>query len=72
MSLCSIETLDCTFVSHCQALEHSQSSRVAYEVVLSVQRLVHKYGKDQQMITWDLILDIIDALLRHIEVHILY
>ena len=52
-----------------KALEHSQSSSVAYEIVLSVQRLVHKYGKEQQMVTWDIILDLIDALLRHIEVN---
>lgn len=41
---------------------------VAYEVSLSIQRLVRKYGKDLQPGTWDLILDVIEALFTHSQV----
>jgi len=50
-----------------QALHHSQSPIVAYEIVLSLQRLVNKYGKEQQMLTWDVILDILQLLLVNLE-----
>ena len=42
---------------------------VAYEVVLSIQRLVKKYGKDLQHVEWNIILDILESLLRMIEVY---
>ena len=46
-----------------QTLENSGScSIVAYEVVLS------KYGREQQVLAWDLILDILEMLLTHVEV----
>ncbi len=51
-----------------QALVYSNSSIVAYEIVLSVNRLVHKYGKEQQMVTWDILLDIVESLLKLIDV----
>ena len=51
-----------------QALEHSNSSIVAYEIVLSVHRLVNKYGSEQQMVTWDIILDMVEVLLKLVEV----
>ncbi|XP_067671125.1 tuberin-like isoform X1 [Haliotis asinina] len=40
---------------------------VAYEVTKSVQRLVKKYGKDQQHITWDILLDIIEIILKQLH-----
>ncbi|XP_071106055.1 tuberin-like isoform X2 [Haliotis cracherodii] len=40
---------------------------VAYEVTKSVQRLVRKYGKDQQHITWDILLDIIEIILKQLH-----
>ena len=51
-----------------QALENSESSVVAYEVALSLHRLVSKYGREQQMVAWDLILSIMENLLNHLEV----
>lgn len=50
-----------------QALEND-SSVVAYEVALSVQRLVKKYGANQHVVTWDLILRIMEKLVAHLEV----
>ena len=47
---------------------YNSSSAVAYEVTLSIQRLISKYGKDQQMVTWDILLDIIDDLLKQVQV----
>ena len=41
---------------------------VANEVVLSVQRLVSKYGKKQELVTWENILLIVEELLGQIEV----
>lgn len=43
---------------------------VAYEITLSIQRLVKKYGKDLQVSSWDVILDIVEALLKHVEVRL--
>lgn len=37
---------------------------VAHEVMLSLQRLVKKYGAEQQYITWDIIMDILEILLN--------
>ncbi|XP_052262650.1 tuberin-like isoform X2 [Dreissena polymorpha] len=39
----------------------------SYEVTLSVQRLVKKYGKDLPSSTWDIVLDILETLLRLLE-----
>ena len=45
-----------------------ESPVVAYEVTLSLQRLVTKYGKDIQPVTWDIILTIILQLFDNIQV----
>ncbi|XP_022103490.1 tuberin-like [Acanthaster planci] len=42
---------------------------VAYEVTLSLQRLVKKYGKDMQPVTWDIVLDIIEDLFKNIQIY---
>ncbi len=55
-------------VSIFQVLVTSRSPMVAYEVVVSLQRLVNKYGKDQQRATWDVILDMVTFLLSLVEV----
>ena len=52
-----------------QALVMSCTNIVTLEVVLTVRRLVHKFGAEQDSLTWDLILDITDALLRSTQVH---
>jgi len=41
---------------------------VAHEVVLSLQRLVKKFGSEQEIITWDIIMDIVESLLHMIDV----
>lgn len=40
---------------------------VSYEVVLSVSRLIKKYRKELQAVTWDLLLDIIERLLQQLQ-----
>ncbi|KAJ8037419.1 Tuberin [Holothuria leucospilota] len=45
----------------------SHSVIVAYEVALSVQRLVKKYGKEIPQGTWDCILDITEELFRQLS-----
>ncbi|XP_041363648.1 tuberin-like isoform X2 [Gigantopelta aegis] len=52
--------------SFLQALS-TQNEIVAYEVVLSIQRLVKKYGKDVHHVTWEIILDIVETLLKQLE-----
>lgn len=52
-----------------QALSH-ENSIVAYEVVLNLQRLVTKYGKDLQHVAWEIVLDILETLLKQIDVSI--
>jgi len=46
----------------------SNTNIVTLEVVLTVQRLVHKFGAEQDSLTWDLILDITEALIRSLQV----
>ncbi|XP_041433937.1 tuberin isoform X1 [Xenopus laevis] len=41
---------------------------VSYEIVLSVTRLIKKYGKDVQAATWDVLLDIIERLFQQLQV----
>ena len=41
---------------------------VTLEVVLTVQRLVHKFGAELDSLTWDLILDVTEALVRSTQV----
>uniref|UniRef100_A0A8C5A576 TSC complex subunit 2 n=1 Tax=Gadus morhua TaxID=8049 RepID=A0A8C5A576_GADMO len=40
---------------------------VSYEIVLSITRLIKKYGKDLQVVTWDILLGIIERLLQQIQ-----
>lgn len=40
---------------------------VGHEVILNVQRLVKKYGKELQYVTWNCILDILESLLKLFE-----
>ncbi|KAH9503979.1 Tuberous sclerosis 2-like protein [Bulinus truncatus] len=65
-----VTTLKHTFTSvlpsFLQALSH-KNSIVAYEVVLNIQRLVHKYGKDLNYITWEIVLDIVETLLNQMD-----
>lgn len=42
---------------------------VSYEIVLSITRLIKKYGRDLQVVTWDILLSIIERLLQQIQVH---
>ncbi|XP_015768229.1 PREDICTED: tuberin-like [Acropora digitifera] len=51
-----------------QALS-SHHSLVALEVTLSVQRLVKKYGHELNVVAWDSVLDISEALQKQIEVY---
>uniref|UniRef100_A0A8B9HRP2 Tuberin n=1 Tax=Astyanax mexicanus TaxID=7994 RepID=A0A8B9HRP2_ASTMX len=41
---------------------------VSYEIVLSITRLIKKYGKELQVVTWDILLAIIERLLQQIQV----
>ena len=41
---------------------------IAYEVVLTIQRLVNKFGKDLIHMAWETILDILLKLLHQSEV----
>lgn len=47
----------------------SANEVVSYEIVLSITRLIKKYGKELQVVTWDILLGIIERLLQHIQVH---
>ena len=38
---------------------------VMYEVTLSIQRLVNKYGNELEQPTWSIILDIIEQVIAH-------
>ncbi|KAJ8283454.1 hypothetical protein COCON_G00023040 [Conger conger] len=40
---------------------------VSYEIVLSITRLIKKYGKELQVVTWDILLKIIERLLQQIQ-----
>lgn len=41
---------------------------VSYEIVLSITRLIKKYGKDLQAVTWDVLLDIMQRLVEQLQV----
>ena len=41
---------------------------IGHEVTLSIQRLVKKYGKELPHTTWNMILDILETVLRQLEV----
>ncbi|XP_060116946.1 tuberin [Heteronotia binoei] len=40
---------------------------VSYEIVLSITRLIKKYGKELQAVTWDILLDLIERLLQQLQ-----
>ncbi|XP_067261244.1 tuberin isoform X5 [Chanodichthys erythropterus] len=40
---------------------------VSYEIVLSITRLIKKYGRELQVVTWDILLSIIERLLQQIQ-----
>lgn len=44
----------------------SNHSVVTYEVMLSIQRLVGKYGMELQDPAWDLVLSIIEAIISYV------
>lgn len=41
---------------------------VSYEIVLSITRLIKKYGRELQVVTWDILLSVIEKLLQQIQV----
>lgn len=43
---------------------------VSYEIVLSITRLIKKYGKELQAVTWDILLDIMERLLQQLQVSV--
>nr|CAD7441251.1 unnamed protein product [Timema bartmani] len=45
----------------------SNNSIVMYEVMLSIQRLVNKFGLELKDPAWDLVLSIMEAIIEHIE-----
>ena len=45
----------------------SANALVAKEVSLSLQRLVKKFGAEQEIITWDVIMDILVILLKRMS-----
>ncbi|XP_048871458.1 tuberin isoform X1 [Brienomyrus brachyistius] len=40
---------------------------VSYEIVLSITRLIKKYGRELQVVTWDILLSIIEHLLQQVQ-----
>ncbi|XP_061175149.1 tuberin-like isoform X1 [Saccostrea echinata] len=59
-------TFSSVLPSFLQVLE-SNSFIVAHEVVLNIQRLVKKYGKELQHVTWQIVLNILESLLKLLE-----
>ncbi|KAG1709737.1 Tuberin [Nymphon striatum] len=45
----------------------SNNTAVAWEIIMSINRLVRKYGKDLDLFTWELVIDIILCIMNHIE-----
>ncbi|KAM3624112.1 uncharacterized protein V6R79_019116 [Siganus canaliculatus] len=45
----------------------SANEVVSYEIVLSITRLIKKYGKELQVVTWDILLGIIERLLQQMQ-----
>lgn len=44
---------------------------VSYEIVLSITRLIKKYRRELQAVTWDILLNIIERLLQQLQVRLL-
>ncbi|XP_026278513.1 tuberin isoform X1 [Frankliniella occidentalis] len=66
-----VPSLVCTETSVLPSLLQAASAGqavVVYEVMLSCQRLVNKYGVELQDPAWDLLLSILEAVVKHIEV----
>ncbi|KAK2502866.1 hypothetical protein MC885_011589 [Smutsia gigantea] len=40
---------------------------VSYEIILSITRLIKKYRRELQAVTWDILLDIIERLLQQLQ-----
>ena len=59
VSVCPLQAMSCA------------NEVVSYEIVLSITRLIKKYGKDLQVVTWDILLEIIERLLQQIQVQVL-
>ncbi|XP_030069508.1 tuberin isoform X2 [Microcaecilia unicolor] len=43
------------------------NAMVSYEIVLSVTRLIKKYGRELQAVTWDILLDIVERLFQQLQ-----
>lgn len=41
---------------------------VSYEIVLSITRLIKKYRRELQAVTWDILLNIVERLLQQLQV----
>lgn len=41
---------------------------VSYEIVLSITRLIKKYRRELQAVTWDILLSIMERLLQQLQV----
>lgn len=67
-NLLCITVRNCEMVFILLQVLSSGSPMIAYEVTLSVQRLVKKYGKDLPSSTWDIILDILETVLKQLDV----
>ncbi|XP_016369598.1 tuberin [Sinocyclocheilus rhinocerous] len=52
--------------SFCKAMSCANEV-VSYEIVLSITRLIKKYGRELQVVTWDILLSIIERLLQQIQ-----
>lgn len=50
----------------------SKNFNVGYEISLSIQRVVRKFGAEQDYITWDVIMDMVEILLGMVEVREIY
>ncbi|XP_034043215.1 tuberin [Thalassophryne amazonica] len=52
--------------SFCKAMS-CPNEVVSHEIVLSITRLIKKYGKELQVVTWDILLAIIERLLQQVQ-----
>lgn len=50
----------------------SKNFNVGYEISLSIQRVVRKFGAEQDYITWDVIMDMVEILLGMVQVREIY
>ncbi|XP_026118660.1 tuberin-like isoform X2 [Carassius auratus] len=46
---------------------NSANEVVSYEIVLSITRLIKKYGRELHVVTWDILLSIVERLLQQIQ-----